>query len=67
MRALTGGDALVQTLLAHGVTQGFGVPGESYLAVLEGLRRERARFRLVALVHVKTDLRDISTAGPLSA
>jgi acetolactate synthase-1/2/3 large subunit len=48
---MTGGDALVQTLLAHGVTQGFGVPGESYLAVLEGLRRERARFRLVVTRH----------------
>jgi acetolactate synthase-1/2/3 large subunit len=48
---MTGGDALVQTLLAHGVTQGFGVPGESYLAVLEALRRERARFRLVVTRH----------------
>ena len=47
----TGGEALVQTLLAHGITQGFGVPGESYLAVLEGLRRERARFRLVVTRH----------------
>jgi acetolactate synthase-1/2/3 large subunit len=48
---MTGGDALVRTLLAHGVTVGFGVPGESYLAVLEGLRRERARFRLVVTRH----------------
>ena len=48
---MTGGEALVQTLLTHGVTQGFGVPGESYLAVLEGLRRERARFRLVVTRH----------------
>jgi acetolactate synthase-1/2/3 large subunit len=48
---MTGGDALVQTLLAHGITQGFGVPGESYLAVLEGLRREQARFRLVVTRH----------------
>jgi acetolactate synthase-1/2/3 large subunit len=48
---MTGGDALVQTLLAHGVTQGFGVPGESYLAVLEGLRRARPRFRLVVTRH----------------
>jgi acetolactate synthase I/II/III large subunit len=48
---MTGGDALVQTLLAHGVVQGFGVPGESYLAVLEALRRERARFRLVVTRH----------------
>jgi acetolactate synthase-1/2/3 large subunit len=48
---MTGGDALVQTLLAHGIAQGFGVPGESYLAVLEALRRERARFRLVVTRH----------------
>ena len=48
---MTGGDALVATLLAHGVTQGFGVPGESYLAVLDALRRERARFRLVVTRH----------------
>jgi acetolactate synthase-1/2/3 large subunit len=48
---MTGGDALVQTLLAHGVIQGFGVPGESYLAVLEALRRERARFRFVVTRH----------------
>jgi acetolactate synthase-1/2/3 large subunit len=48
---MTGGDALVQTLIAHGITQGFGVPGESYLAVLEGLRREQARFRLVVTRH----------------
>jgi acetolactate synthase I/II/III large subunit len=48
---MTGGDALVQTLIAHGVTQGFGVPGESYLAVLDGLRREQARFRLVVTRH----------------
>jgi acetolactate synthase-1/2/3 large subunit len=48
---MTGGAALVQTLLAHGVIQGFGVPGESYLAVLEALRQERARFRLVVTRH----------------
>ena len=48
---VTGGDALVATLLAHGVTQGFCVPGESYLAVLEGLRKEQRRFRLVVTRH----------------
>ncbi len=44
---MTGGEALVATLIAHGVEQAFCVPGESYLAVLEGMRRERARLRLV--------------------
>lgn len=48
---MTGGDALVATLVAHGVSQAFCVPGESYLAVLEALRRERARVRLVVNRH----------------
>jgi acetolactate synthase-1/2/3 large subunit len=48
---MTGGDALVSTLLAHGVSQAFGVPGESYLAVLEALRREQRRIRLTITRH----------------
>ncbi len=48
---MNGGDALVATLVAHGVDTGFCVPGESYLAVLEALRRERARFRLLTCRH----------------
>jgi len=48
---MTGGDALVATLLAHDVSQAFCVPGESYLAVLEALRRERGRIRLVVTRH----------------
>ncbi len=41
-----GGQILVDALLAHGVDLAFGVPGESYLSVLEGFyqRRDRARF-----------------------
>ncbi len=40
------GHLLVECLLAQGVTHAFGVPGESYLAVLDGfyLHRERIRF-----------------------
>ena len=40
------GHLLVDCLLAQGVTHAFGVPGESYLAVLDGLhaRREQIRF-----------------------
>jgi acetolactate synthase-1/2/3 large subunit len=40
------GHLLVDCLIAQGVTHCFGVPGESYLAVLDGLhaRRERIRF-----------------------
>lgn len=48
---MNGGDALVATLLAHGCDTGFCVPGESYLAILEALRRERARFRLITNRH----------------
>jgi acetolactate synthase-1/2/3 large subunit len=40
------GHLLVECLLAQGVTHAFGVPGESYLAVLDGfhLHREAIRF-----------------------
>ena len=47
----TGGDALVQTLLDHGVDTAFGVPGESYLAVLEALRAAQERLRFVVTRH----------------
>ncbi|MFW6167545.1 MAG: thiamine pyrophosphate-binding protein, partial [Ralstonia sp.] len=41
-----GGQILVDALVNHGVDLAFGVPGESYLGVLEGFyqRRDRARF-----------------------
>ena len=40
------GHLLVDCLIAQGVTHAFGVPGESYLAVLDGLheRREQIQF-----------------------
>ena len=50
-RAYTGGDALVATLLGHGVDTAFGVPGESYLAVLEALRAAQDRLRFVITRH----------------
>ncbi|HVI29450.1 thiamine pyrophosphate-binding protein [Hansschlegelia sp.] len=34
----TGAEILVDGLMANGLTTGFGVPGESYLAVLEAMR-----------------------------
>ncbi|MFC7052243.1 thiamine pyrophosphate-binding protein [Hansschlegelia quercus] len=34
----TGAEILVDALLANGLTLGFGVPGESYLAVLDAMR-----------------------------
>ena len=42
---------LVDCLLAQGVTTAFGVPGESYLAVLDALHDVRDRIRLVPNRH----------------
>ncbi len=44
----TGARVLVDCLLAQGVDTAFGVPGESYLAVLDALFDEQARIRMVA-------------------
>ncbi|SPC13796.1 thiamine pyrophosphate-binding protein [Cupriavidus taiwanensis] len=44
---LPGGHILVDALLAHGAELAFGVPGESYLAVLDGFHRRRDRLRFV--------------------
>ena len=41
------GHLLVDCLIAQGVTHCFGVPGESYLAVLDGLHARRDRIRFV--------------------
>ena len=42
------GHALVEALIAQGVDTCFGVPGESYLAVLDGLHQHQDRIRFVA-------------------
>jgi acetolactate synthase I/II/III large subunit len=42
------GHALVEALLAQGVHTAFGVPGESYLAVLDGFHEHREHIRFVA-------------------
>jgi len=44
----TGGEILVANLLAQGATHAFGVPGESYLAVLDALHdvADRLRFHV---------------------
>ncbi|MCM2252551.1 MAG: thiamine pyrophosphate-binding protein [Ramlibacter sp.] len=41
------GHLLVECLLAQGVTHVFGVPGESYLAVLDGFHAWRDRIRFI--------------------
>jgi len=45
------GHALVEALVAQGITTAFGVPGESYLAVLDGFHEHRERIRFVACRH----------------
>src|SRR5438067_9886077 len=47
----TGGQILVQSLLVQGVDHVFCVPGESHLAVLDGLYDARDRIRLVVCRH----------------
>jgi acetolactate synthase-1/2/3 large subunit len=42
------GHALVEALVAQGVHTAFGVPGESFLAVLDGLHEHRDRIRFIA-------------------
>jgi len=42
------GHALVEALIAQGVHTAFGVPGESYLAVLDGFHQHRDRIRFIA-------------------
>ena len=42
------GHALVEALVAQGIATCFGVPGESYLAVLDGFHEHRDRIRYIA-------------------
>jgi acetolactate synthase-1/2/3 large subunit len=42
------GHALVEALVAQGVDTAFGVPGESFLAVLDGFHEHRERIRFIA-------------------
>ena len=51
MSARRGGDALVETLLTNGVDTAFSVPGESFLATLDAIRRRSDRMRVVSVRH----------------
>ena len=44
---LLAGHLLVECLVAQGVTHAFGVPGESFLAVLDGFHAHRDRIRFI--------------------
>jgi acetolactate synthase I/II/III large subunit len=48
MTSRLAGHALVECLVAQGVDTAFGVPGESYLAVLDGFHQHRERIRFIA-------------------
>ena len=47
MNSKIAGHLLVECLLAQGITHAFGVPGESYLAVLDGFHLHRDQIRFV--------------------
>ena len=47
MTSQLAGHLLVDCLLAQGVTHAFGVPGESYLAVLDGLHARRGQIYFI--------------------
>jgi acetolactate synthase-1/2/3 large subunit len=51
VRARLGGHALVEALVAQGVDTVFGVPGESFLAALDGFHEHADRIRFVACRH----------------
>ncbi|MFD1331792.1 thiamine pyrophosphate-binding protein [Methylopila musalis] len=47
LRPRSGAEILVDALIANGLATGFGVPGESYLAVLEAMRAAEGGFDFV--------------------
>jgi acetolactate synthase-1/2/3 large subunit len=47
MTSRLAGHLLVECLIAQGVTHAFGVPGESYLAVLDGFHAHAGRIRFI--------------------
>jgi acetolactate synthase-1/2/3 large subunit len=50
-RSRPGGHLVVEALLAQGVDTAFGVPGESYLAVLDGFHQHGDRICFIACRH----------------
>ncbi len=51
MKARLAGHVLVEALIAQGIDTAFGVPGESYLAVLDGFHEHREKIRFIACRH----------------
>ena len=50
-RSRPAGHALIEALIAQGVDTAFGVPGESFLAALDGFYEHRDRIRFIACRH----------------
>jgi acetolactate synthase I/II/III large subunit len=48
VEARLAGHALVEALVAQGIDTAFGIPGESFLAVLDGFHEHRDRIRFIA-------------------
>lgn len=51
MKSRIGGHIVVDQLVIQGVTHAFGVPGESYLAVLDGLYDKQEQIKFVVCRH----------------
>ena len=47
----SGGQLLADQLVVHGADLAFGVPGESYIGLLDGLYAHRDRLRLITARH----------------
>jgi acetolactate synthase I/II/III large subunit len=47
----SGGQILVDALIAHGVSKTFGVPGESYLPILDGIHQRHGQIEFVTCRH----------------
>ena len=50
-RSKLAGHLLVECLMAQGVTHAFGVPGESYLAVLDGFSEHQEKIKFITCRH----------------
>ena len=65
-RTRTGAQILVDQLIVHGATVGFGVPGESYLAVLDAMYGVGDRFRFIVCRHEANAANMAEAAGKLT-
>jgi acetolactate synthase-1/2/3 large subunit len=54
MARLTGGEALVESLLAHGIDTVFGLPGALVYGLFDALQRAQPRLRVIGARHEQT-------------